>query len=204
MRPLLARADPFLAFHLRDRYEVFEHVPGRSRRLPPAYIVGPQTRRLADLLLRGQLTVLSISFQPTGLHRLFPVSMGDLTDHAYDAGDVIGPEAFALHQRLLECEDVSDMIRLVECFLIRRTRTAAPFHPIERAAATIVRMNGQASLGWLARESGVSERQFERNFTDHVGVAPKRYSRIVRLAFAIRLKEQQARLTWAEVSQHAG
>jgi AraC-like DNA-binding protein len=204
VRPLLARADPFVAFHLRDRYEVFEHAPSRTRLLPPAYVVGPQTRRVADLLLRGSLRVFFISFRPTGLHRLFGVPMADLTDHAYEASHVMGPEATALHERLLDCASISDIVRAAEQALTRVAQNARPLHPIERAATTLIRTNGQTSLTRLAHESGVGERQFERNFAERVGVGPKRYARIARLTFALQTKQRQPALTWTDVSQRAG
>jgi AraC-like DNA-binding protein len=203
-RPLLARADPLLVFHLRDPYEVFEHGPGRIRLLPPAYIVGPQTRRVADLLLHGHLRVFVVSFRPTGLHRLLRLPVTELTDRAVDASDVFGPAVERLHLQILESPNVGAMVCAVEETLSPMVRAAAPIHPIEHAATALLATHGQASLQRLAIDSGVGERQFERNFAEQVGVNPKRYARIARVAYAMGLKEAQPALTWASISQRAG
>jgi AraC-like DNA-binding protein len=204
-RPLLARADPFLAIHLRDPYEVFEHAPGRVRLLPPSYIVGPQTRRVADLLLHGHLRVFVVSFRPTGLHRLLGLPLTELTDRALDAADLFGPACTTLRPRLLECPDVAAMVRLVEeTLLLPLASAAARLHPIEHAATAILDTHGQASLERLAAESGVGERQFARSFAEQIGVNPKRYARIARVTYAVGLKEAEPGLTWASISQRAG
>jgi hypothetical protein len=53
-------------------------------------VVGPQTWRVADLVLKGKFIVFVIVFQPTGFHRLFRLPMPELTDRAYEASEVIG------------------------------------------------------------------------------------------------------------------
>lgn len=204
VRPLRARHDPFLAFHLDDPYEVFEYKTARPRILPDAYVIGPQTGRLADLHLKGHTSVFSISFQPAGLLRLFGCSMTELTDHAYDAADVIGAPVRDIHAQLLGAFAVDGMVQVVERALLARLSAAQAPHPVERAADLVLRSHGTSDLSQLAATSGLSERQFERRFAARVGVAPKLYSRIVRFTFAMRLKEQRPLLTWAEVSHAAG
>jgi AraC-like DNA-binding protein len=202
VRPLPARPEQLLQFHLLGRFEVFDHGSGSRRLAPDAVVVGPQTWRVADLLFKGKFIVFVIVFQPTGFHRLFGLNMSELTDRAYEASEVLDLDTKALHDRLRECATVYEMVRLTETFLLRRE--AAPHHAVQSAAADILRHGGQTRLDLLVRSSGLSERQFERKFAEQVGVAPKLYSRIVRMNYALRLKETRPDLSWTDVTYQAG
>jgi AraC-like DNA-binding protein len=202
IRPLPARPEQLLQFHLLGRFEVFDYRSGKPFLAPPAVVVGPQTWRVADLLLKGKLVVFVIVFQPTGFHRLFGLPMPELTDRAYEASDVIGVDVKLLHDRLRESTSLREMACLTETFLL--PRLAAPFHAVQSAAAGILKCRGQISLNLLARSSGLGQRQFERKFTEQVGVPPKLYSRIVRLNYALQLKETRPDLSWTDVTYEAG
>jgi AraC-like DNA-binding protein len=200
--PLPARPEQLLQFHLLGRFEVFHYRLGKSLPAPAAVVVGPQTWRVADLLLKGKYLVFVVVFQPTGFHRLFGVPMPELTDRACEASDVIGIDLKLLHDRLRESITLVEMVSLTEKFLLRRM--AAPFHPVQSAATGILRRNGQISLNLLVRNSGLSQRQFERKFIQQVGMPPKLYSRIVRLSYALQLKQTRPDLSWTEVTHEAG
>jgi hypothetical protein len=90
IRPLPARPEQLLQFHLLGRFEVFDYRSGKPLLAPEAVVVGPQTWRVADLVLKGKFIVFVIVFQPTGFHRLFRLPMPELTDRAYEASEVIG------------------------------------------------------------------------------------------------------------------
>jgi AraC-like DNA-binding protein len=204
VRPLPARPEQLLQFHLLGQFEVFDYRAGRPSLVPSAIIVGPQTYRVADLLLKGRFLVFVIVFQPTGFHRLFGLPMGELTDRACEASDLIGSKAQFLHERLHKSTSLREMVRAAEDFLLAKVAVAQPFHPVQNAAAYVLTHNGQINLDSLVLRSGLSQRQFERKFTEQVGVSPKLYSRIVRLNYALRLKQQRPNLQWTDVTYEAG
>ena len=145
-----------------------------------------------------------IVFQPTGFYRLFGLPMGELTDRAYEASDLIGSEVQFLHERLHQSTSLGEMVRATEDFLLGKLAAAQPFHPVQNAAAYVLTHNGQINLDRLVLRSGLSQRQFERKFTEQVGVSPKLYSRIVRLNYALRLKQERPDLPWTDVTYEAG
>jgi hypothetical protein len=114
IRPLPARPEQLLQFHLLGRFEVFDFRSGNALLAPSAIVVGPQTWRVADLLLKGKFIVFVIVFQPTGFHRLFGPPMAELTDRAYEASDVIGVDVKLLHERLQESTTLREMVCLTE------------------------------------------------------------------------------------------
>ena len=74
--------------------------------VPRAVAVGPRTGPSVELVLRDNLEVFTIQFQPTGFFRLFGAPMRELADRAYEARSVIGPLASQIEQRLGEAAEL--------------------------------------------------------------------------------------------------
>jgi transcriptional regulator GlxA family with amidase domain len=96
------------------------------------------------------------------------------------------------------------MTRLTETFLLKRLGAVKPFHPVQVAAAAILIRHGQVHLDDLVRETGLSQRQFERKFIEQVGMSPKLYCRVSRLNYALRLKEERPDCPWTDITYEAG
>ncbi|HET9744437.1 MAG TPA: helix-turn-helix domain-containing protein, partial [Chitinophagaceae bacterium] len=56
------------------------------------------------------------------------------------------------------------------------------------------------SLDWLAKEACLCPRQFNRKFTQRMGVGPKLYSRIVRFYKAYEYKEAHPEDDWLTIA----
>lgn len=52
------------------------------------------------------------------------------------------------------------------------------------------------SLGYLANQACFSPRQFNREFTERMGIGPKLYSRIIRFYKAYQYKEKYPQKDW--------
>ena len=208
IQPVSANTNPMLVFRLGDVYEAFEYVTGRFRELPEVMLVGPQSRRPADLRITGRHVVFIVFFQPAALSRLFGLPDAEFLGTAVDAADYLGPGVKELMRRLREMHsrggDPAELRRGVEGFLQARLAASLEEGPIHRAALALHRSNGLIDLERLADESGHSLRHFSRAFLQQFGMTPKRYARVVRFGYAMRLKLERPRLSWADVSQEAG
>ena len=100
--------------------------------------------------------------------------------------------------------DPNELLRCVERFLESRLCAASRVQPIHQAAFELHRSHGVTELCRLVRESGHSVRQFNRAFLQQIGMTPKRYARVARFGYAMRLKLERPLLTWTDVSQQAG
>src|SRR5580658_741205 len=65
-------------------------------------------------------------------------------------------------------------------------------------------MSGNVRIPGLAREAGLSMRQFERCFAQQVGVHPKLFARIVRFEAALDSKARSSGKSWTDVAQEFG
>lgn len=60
------------------------------------------------------------------------------------------------------------------------------------------------SLDWLANQANLSPRQFERKFSERMGIGPKLYSRISRFYQTFDYKEKHPQIDWLTVAVRFG
>jgi len=206
IRPLPARPMQFLIFHLADisGSDLLDRRTGEIIPTPPAGFQGPQSFRAADALWKGRFKDFAVAFHPTGFYRLFGIPMSHLTDRVVEASQLLGTGTRQLHERLQGATGLDAMALLTEEFFEGWLSRARPFHPVQFAASQIVARHGGVTIDHLAREVNLSGRQLERRFVEQVGISPKLYCRISRLAHALRLKEAAPRRTWTELTYLAG
>jgi AraC-like DNA-binding protein len=202
--PITARTDQFLEFYLQGRYVVRSGEMGREEPAPRAVVVGPSTRRVAELVFRDELDVFTIQFRPAGFHRLFHVPMDALADQAYDARSVIGPGLAELEQRLGDALTLEERTRIAGDFLLQRLSEIGCPDRVSGVANRILVERGAMGVGDAAAKAGLSVRQFERRFCRQVGVAPKLYARIVRFNAALEAKASAARRQWTDIAHEVG
>lgn len=93
----------------------------------------------------------------------------------------------ALHDKLSLAPDLAGRIALLERFLLKRLRHAEALHPALPASLGWLRqrclqVGCPVSIAALAKELPIGQRRLERLFQHHVGLSPKRYARLLRIA----------------------
>lgn len=200
---LPARPDQFIEIYLAERYRVARD-GGPPCLSPGVAVVGPQSRPGLVLHMSGEIDVFTIRFQPTGFHQLFGVAMTDLVDQGVELADVIGARACALHDAVLRAPDFASRVAAAQRWMGGQTPAATASTDLNAAARLLVRTGGAARIDAIAARSGLSLRQFERRFTDAVGLTPKFYARTIRLARALDSKARGPERGWAEIAHEAG
>jgi AraC-like DNA-binding protein len=152
------------------------------------------------LCVFGRIDNFTIHFQPSGFNRLFGIPMTALTDAAYDAHTVIGPEISVLEHELDDTTDFAERIQIVEKCLVRLLSGRGGPDPVAIAANRLFAHNGIHRVSAMAAASGLSTRQFERRFLEQVGVAPKLYARIIRFNAALDQKLRSPSRAWSDVA----
>ena len=198
--PLPARPKQLLTLFFADRYRVVLPGAGHSDLSPRATVVGPQTHARAGLSVFGCIDNFTIHFKPSGFNRLFGIPMTELTDAAYDAHAVIGPEIATLEQELGDTAGFAERIHLLEKRLIRLPGFHGRADPVAIAANSLFASSGSRRVSAMAIDSGLSPRQFERRFLAQVGVPPRLYARIIRFNAALDHKLRYPTHTWSRVA----
>ena len=148
--------------------------------------------------------VYQIEFDPGALHRLLGLPVSMLTDDAIDAEAVFPAPIRSLVSAVTEAQDADTMIALAEAYLLGlAANVSRPPHPLDWAAARLA--DGSArSLDRLARQAGVSPKQFYRVFRDRMGVSPKLFARIGRFDRLVRARNAGPDLDWLSLAIDAG
>jgi AraC-like DNA-binding protein len=197
---LPARPKQLLTFSFADPYCI--HRPGSDHRdaSPRVTVVGPQTHARAGLSVCGHIDNFTIHFQPSGFNRLFGIPMTELTDAAYDAYAVIGPEIPRLENELGDIPGFAERIQLIEERLIRMLGCHGTLDAVATAANSLFASNGIHRVSAMATDSALSPRQFERRFLAQVGVPPKLYARIIRFNAALDHKLRWPSRAWSRIA----
>jgi AraC-like DNA-binding protein len=167
-------------------------------------VVGPCTWRRAELILHGRFRVFTIHFQASGFHRLFRVPMHEIADRAYDARSVIGPVVSEIEQKLAHALSFQERIRVATEFLLGHLKERATPDAVATVANQFLMKRGALRVDSAAASAGLSIRQFERRFAERVGLAPKRYARIVRFSSALEAKLLAPNRPWADIAHEFG
>ena len=87
--------------------------------------------------------------------------------------------------------------------MIRKSKTNS-YSPIDDVAKLILYHPDKFSLDRLAKESCLSIRQFQRQFSERIGVSHKWFCRISRFDKAFRLKANRPHLDWLRIAIETG
>ncbi|HEY1462726.1 MAG TPA: helix-turn-helix domain-containing protein [Terriglobales bacterium] len=202
LRPIYARTQQILEFYLLDRYQV--RTPEGTWTAPEVLLAGPSTKVKGDLIYPRLIRTFTIHFHPAGLHALFRIPIYPLADKALPGESVLGREVSHLFNRLQNAVADEELAEAADEFLSQQLRRTIEFSPVELAARWMRRRHGNVDLVLLARQCNLSLRQFERQFRECVGVAPKLFSRVARLEFTLLRKQTNPGLSWTEVASDAG
>ncbi|WP_197038268.1 helix-turn-helix transcriptional regulator [Billgrantia saliphila] len=159
------------------------------------WVDGPKLRT-ARLTVDEDLDLLGVRFLP-GSGALF---LGEALS-ALVGGDLVPGDALrhlaleALHERLCQAPDLAGCIAQLERFLLERLRHAEALHPALPASLEWLRRrsrqgHGPGSIAALVDGLPIGQRRLERLFQHHVGLSPKRYARLLRIARSRELIKQ--------------
>jgi len=199
VRPLHARPHQFLEFYHKEPYQVEDEGLGFSQ-TPGSVLVGPCLSPGKRLGFQGEIETFTIHFQPTGLSRLFGLSMTEMADQAFDASDVIGRAVRGLGDQLSHQTRFEARIEVAQAWVYQRLNQARAATSVDWAARLLARTGGRVSVDRLAAWSDLSARQLQRRFLTEVGASPKHYARLHRFSSLIDARRKTPHRAWADLA----
>jgi AraC-like DNA-binding protein len=149
--------------------------------------------------------VIQVVFLPGALYRLTNIPSFELTNQYLDAEAIFSKDIKEVNAKLSEAPDHRKMIAIIEVFLLKLIqRSKHDFHPLDFTSKLMLQAKTPMPIEWLAKESYLSLRQYERKFMERMGIPPKHFNRIVRFENAYRLRNQHADLDWLSIAMNAG
>lgn len=162
-------------------------------------VVTGQSKKYYDLTLRGKLTVFSVYFYPHTLSLFIDLPLNEINDYSIPLKYLVS-DASILEEQIISANSFMEKVNITESFLLTRLaqhKSNIQFQRISHAISMINKTQGNLSIDWLASETCLSRKQFERIFLKHVGSSPKQFLKTIRFqnALNIRAKNKTTSLT---------
>ena len=148
----------------------------------------------------GRMETVGVRFRPGMAGALLKLPAVVLTDESAALEDVWGSSARQLRRRLDDAP-AADCLRVLAGALAPPKQASGP---VERALRFLTAANGIADVDWMARQAGLSPRQFRRRCLEEAGLGPKRLARVLRFRYASRLAAAARRPDWSSIAASAG
>jgi AraC-like DNA-binding protein len=191
-------------FYLRDLQVVSYQKESKIQRHPKCTINGQHTMS-TERFVQGNAWILQIVLQPSALYLLTGIPAFELTNSFIDAEDVWGKEIRNVHEQMCNTNGVEEVIRISEGFLEKLiSRAKYSLQGIDKVRAVILNQNRSLSMDRLAADSCLSNRQFQRRFTERTGIGPKLFDKVVRFEKAFFMKNANPHLDWLSIALACG
>jgi AraC-like DNA-binding protein len=189
-----------IEFFLRDP-EYIEY-PGVNIKIkrPFAVIMGQHTL-VTNRYVGHEFLYLNISFQPGVLFRLTGTPSFELANTYIDAESVFAKEIQLIKEPLKNAGSYPEILELAESFIVMLINLSKKdAHGIDVAAKILLQCREHVSMDWLAKETCLCSRQFERKFRERMGVSPSLLARIARFDKAFKMKNSHPDWDWLRIA----
>jgi AraC-like DNA-binding protein len=146
---------------------------------------------------------VSARLTPWGLAVFRRGIVKDCAERRVDCRDVFPPYIIErIEDDLLRLASAKARVEYVERYLLSIFDPQRQDSTVRWACRQLAAARGDRRIADLAREAGLSRRALERRFVHHIGAAPKKLARVLRLRHAVSLRRRRS--NWAEVAHEAG
>jgi len=169
-------------------------------------VTGPHTHIDIDCIPPWTTAVCGVMFCAGALGPLFGIPASELTDASVDLEDLISAAGRHLRHRLEDARCPNERLVILEQFLVDLMRTAnTPSAPVGVAITnSLARRAPVRRLSELEDIAGWSQRHLRRLFLRDIGLAPKRYLRLLRFSKLVEHLRQTHVPRWDDLSLALG
>jgi AraC-like DNA-binding protein len=179
---------PGIVFQQNNGRSAIENIitnSGRAASPPPLFLYGPGTLPSVMNFKRGSRTTTQVIFKPHALQPLLGINASALTDGWVDLHEFSAED---LQVQLIEARNEQERMTLLTSFLLAKFKQAKTRDTLVEESLRFIHTNiGSVHIKYVLDYLNISERQFERRFTQTVGLSPHLYIRVKRFNEAIRL-----------------
>jgi transcriptional regulator GlxA family with amidase domain len=134
---------------------------------------------------KGPYTTIQVILKPHALQTLLGINASALTN------GLVELQEFSSHsftEQLFEANNEQEQLALLTSFLVTQLKQEKTRDTLVEESLHLIHQNiGAIHLKSLLERLNISERQFERRFSQTVGVSPQLYIRVKRFNEAVRL-----------------
>jgi AraC-like DNA-binding protein len=198
---LVPRSYMDLLINLGEPHRLLSRGPGRPDRVyQRAWLSGLHEHYL-EIESPPRPWLMGARFTPAGPMAILGVPPGELANEVIDLDLLLGQSVERLRQRLIDAPSVEDRFRTLERFFCDRLDGRTSARPeVAYTLDRLFRSVGRTRMRTLATATGLSQKHLIHLFREQVGLAPKRYARIVRFNALLRQMAPETRPDWADLA----
>jgi AraC-like DNA-binding protein len=206
VKPMHAIQEFYLTFNLKEKFCAHIDTQGNVHTMRGA-IVSMLTEFQGSGFYKGDCEVFCVQFKNNGFFSIFGVPQRMMIDKVCEAEDILGNDFRILTEQLESCKDLLSMASHMNNYLIQvllKRKHKAYTSTIANVSDIIFRNKGMVLMDDLAAHANMSFRNFERRFSEEVGVGPKLYARITRFFNAVENKMMNPHKKWTDIVYEGG
>lgn len=179
---------PGIVFQHHNGHSPIEHISTRFGRVsdtPTLFVYGQMTEPGLMDYRQEAFSNIQVVLKPHALQTLMGLNASVLTNSVVDLGEF---SAGHLNMQLMEARNDQQRVSLMIDFLVAKLRQTKSRDCLVEESLRMIHHNSPAmTVKHLLEHLNLSERQFEKRFTQTVGLTPYFYMRVKRFNEAIRL-----------------
>ncbi len=193
-----------LIFHYGDKYMHIDK--NNAKTLQPAFLFTGQSSEFYDISPTGKVGLIAVTFKPDAAKLFLKLPINEVENNFVALEDILGIAARNIEYELCISKSNSNRIQIIEEFLIHQLKElyTEDHKRINYSINKINQQRGLVSVKSLADYACLSTKQFNRKFTEFVGMKPKQFTQIVRFQNAIYNQQIQSVKNLTELAYKCG
>lgn len=188
---------PGIVFQHNNGQPAIENIITQSgtTSVPTLFLYGPGIVPSGMNYKKGSYATTQVILKPHALKTLLGIDASALTNGWAELSEFSAED---LNKQLMEAGDAQERVALLTNFLLAKFKQAKTRDRLVEESLRLIHKNiASIDVKCLLEHLAISERQFERRFSQTVGISPQAYIRVKRFNEAIRLIKtgQYERLT---------
>ncbi|MEO5642641.1 MAG: AraC family transcriptional regulator [Bacteroidia bacterium] len=161
------------------------YVLPHNKKMPELFLYG-QTIHPIELKIEGSFRFIVFQLYPFVLQSFFNVNPADLNDDCFDLAQLNEPYVSSLIARL-HGTNAAGWDTFITGFLstVFEAKKKKIDFKIQQALQLIIKNNGRQTIKAIREELNITERTFERRFTEQTGVSPKQFSKMIQFQLSL-------------------
>ncbi|MCG8331672.1 MAG: helix-turn-helix transcriptional regulator [Chitinophagales bacterium] len=172
---------------------------------PVGYFYG-QCSVSSQLFSGGRVHIMIVKIYPWAASLFFNFDLSDCIDDNLDLDRVFGKEAKWLEEKIMEAENYTNKVDLVQEYLITKLQQQSKsINPIlEQVSKLLFQSNGNAKIKDMAAQAYSTPRTVQRIFRQYYGITPKQFAKQIRIRHFASQMSRHNDLNLAQLANACG
>ena len=206
VKPMHAIQEFYMTFNLKEKFCKYVEADGNVRKMRSG-MISILTEWQGRAFYKGEYELFCVQFKNNGFCAIFGIPPKMMINKVYEIEDILGNDFRMLTEQLESCKDVFEMSGYMNQYLIQallRCKHTTHTSTIAGVSDIIFKNKGLVLMDKLASVANMSFRNFERRFSEEVGIYPKLYARITRFFNAVENKMMNPAKKWTDIVYEGG